>query len=57
VPGTEGRVVVGAGFSGHGFKFVPVVGQVIADLATEGGTGFDLGFLSPGRFTATGGPG
>jgi sarcosine oxidase len=28
-----GPVVVGAGFSGHGFKFTPVVGRVLADLA------------------------
>ncbi len=50
VPGTEDRVVVAAGFSGHGFKFVPVVGEVLADLAIEGQTPFDLGFLAPGRF-------
>ncbi|MFB6304128.1 MAG: N-methyl-L-tryptophan oxidase [Haloferacaceae archaeon] len=31
-------VVVGAGFSGHGFKFASVVGEVLADLATEGDT-------------------
>jgi sarcosine oxidase len=29
-----GDVVVGAGFSGHGFKFGPLVGEVLADLAT-----------------------
>lgn len=27
-----GPVVVGAGFSGHGFKFVPAVGRLLADL-------------------------
>lgn len=30
-----GRVVVAAGFSGHGFKFGPAIGRVLADLATE----------------------
>jgi len=30
-----GRVVVAAGFSGHGFKFAPAVGRVLADLATD----------------------
>jgi sarcosine oxidase len=29
-----GPVVVGAGFAGHGFKFTPVVGRILADLAT-----------------------
>ncbi|CAM3241080.1 Monomeric sarcosine oxidase [Arthrobacter ulcerisalmonis] len=29
-----GPVVLGAGFSGHGFKFTPVVGRILADLAT-----------------------
>ncbi len=32
-----GPVVVGAGFSGHGFKFVPSVGRILADLVD--GTG------------------
>jgi sarcosine oxidase len=29
-----GPIVIGAGFSGHGFKFTPVVGRILADLAT-----------------------
>lgn len=29
-----GPIVVGAGFSGHGFKFVPEIGRLLADLAT-----------------------
>jgi sarcosine oxidase len=29
-----GPLVVGAGFSGHGFKFAPAIGRVLADLAT-----------------------
>ncbi|MFC4533142.1 FAD-dependent oxidoreductase [Sphaerisporangium dianthi] len=31
-----GPVVVAAGFSGHGFKFVPAVGRILADLAITG---------------------
>jgi sarcosine oxidase len=30
----RGPVVVGAGFSGHGFKFGPLIGELLADLAT-----------------------
>lgn len=44
------RVTVAAGFSGHGFKFASVVGEIIADLATAGRTRHPIGFLSPGRF-------
>ena len=29
------NVTVACGFSGHGFKFVPVVGEILADLATD----------------------
>jgi sarcosine oxidase len=40
------RVCVAAGFSGHGFKFCSVVGEVLADLALEGGTGWDVSLFS-----------
>ena len=30
-----GRIVIGAGFSGQGFKFAPGVGAVLADLALD----------------------
>ncbi len=40
-------VVVAGGFSGHGFKFASVVGEILADLALEGGTAYDLAFLAP----------
>lgn len=33
----RGRVVVGAGFSGHGFKFTPLIGRRLADLALADG--------------------
>jgi sarcosine oxidase len=32
------NVAVAAGFSGHGFKFAPVVGEILADLAETGRT-------------------
>lgn len=45
----DGRVVVAAGFSGHGFKFVPVIGEILADLAVDGKTGHPAKFLSLGN--------
>jgi sarcosine oxidase len=35
-------VVVAAGFSGHGFKFSSVVGEILADLAVDGRTSLNL---------------
>lgn len=32
------RIVVGAGFSGHGFKFGPLVGRILAELCLDGAT-------------------
>ncbi|MEY3053230.1 MAG: hypothetical protein RLY31_3015 [Bacteroidota bacterium] len=49
LPGTGGQVVVAAGFSGHGFKFAPAVGTILADLATEGRTEAPIGFLGLDR--------
>jgi sarcosine oxidase len=34
----SGRMIVATGFSGHGFKFAPAVGRLIADLAQGGRT-------------------
>jgi sarcosine oxidase len=48
-PETE-LAVVGAGFSGHGFKFCSVVGEILADLALDGETLHDIGFLRLDRF-------
>ena len=36
------RVLVSSACSGHGFKFASVVGEIQADLVTEGRTAFDL---------------
>lgn len=47
------NVAYAAGFSGHGFKFAPMVGQVMADLATTGATAEPVQFLSAARLTAT----
>jgi sarcosine oxidase len=44
-------VTVACGFSGHGFKFVPVVGEIIADLATTGRTDHPIDLFDPRRLT------
>ena len=36
------QVAIACGFSGHGFKFVPVVGEILADLVVHGRTVHDL---------------
>ena len=43
------QVIVAAGFSGHGYKFCSVMGEVLADLATTGGTAHPIGLFSPER--------
>jgi sarcosine oxidase len=40
------RVVVAAGFSGHGYKFCSVVGEILADLALEGHTRHDISLFA-----------
>jgi sarcosine oxidase len=47
------NVVLGCGFSGHGFKFTPVLGEVLADLATGRAVAYDLSMFDPGRFAAS----
>ncbi|MDA1256959.1 MAG: FAD-binding oxidoreductase [Chloroflexi bacterium] len=48
VPGVD-NLVVGAGFSGHGFKLSPTIGRALAELAVHGrSTSIDM---SPLRFT------
>ena len=39
------RVILACGFSGHGFKFAPVIGDALADLATKGVTAHPIDFL------------
>lgn len=47
------RVAIAAGFSGHGFKFCSVVGEILADLALDGGTRHDISLFSMNRFVAS----
>jgi sarcosine oxidase len=48
------RVVLCSACSGHGFKFAPAVGEVIADLVTTGASAMDLSPFEVTRFL--GGP-
>jgi sarcosine oxidase len=43
-------LVVNAGFSGHGFKFTPVMAEATADLLEFGRTNLPVSFLSKRRF-------
>jgi sarcosine oxidase len=44
------QVTVGAGFSGHGFKFASVIGEILADLAADGDTDHPIDMFRFGRF-------
>jgi glycine/D-amino acid oxidase-like deaminating enzyme len=46
------NVVIGAGFSGHGFKFTPAVGEHLVQLALDDANPLEL--FSLNRFAATG---
>ncbi|WP_296103642.1 N-methyl-L-tryptophan oxidase [uncultured Corynebacterium sp.] len=45
------NIIIACGFSGHGFKFVPVIGEVLADLAIDGRTDHPIELFDPLRFT------
>lgn len=45
-------IVVAAGFSGHGFKFSSVMGEVIADLVQTGRSRWSIDFLSARRLNS-----
>jgi sarcosine oxidase len=53
-PVAPAAVSVAAGFSGHGFKFAPVIGEILADLAQQGRTRHDIALFAPLRFTGRG---
>ncbi len=44
------QVTIAAGFSGHGYKFCSVVGEICADLAIDGATSHDIGLFRLDRF-------
>lgn len=48
-PDLPGLTILG-GFSGHGFKFAPVLGEIARDLALEGRTRWDIAPFALDRF-------
>lgn len=42
--------IIASPCSGHGFKFASVIGEILADLATDRTPQFDLTLFAPGRF-------
>ncbi|KAB5550336.1 hypothetical protein PHYPO_G00052620 [Pangasianodon hypophthalmus] len=47
---TYSNIAIGAGFSGHGFKFAPVVGKVLCELSMGQNPSYDLSPFSIQRF-------
>lgn len=50
LPGCQ-QIIVAAPCSGHGFKFAPVIGEILADLAATGRTDHDISRFSLKRFS------
>jgi sarcosine oxidase len=49
MPGAPNLWLLG-GFSGHGFKHAPVIGQVVTDLVRDGRTDLPITHLDPARY-------
>jgi glycine/D-amino acid oxidase-like deaminating enzyme len=49
IPGVA-NAFVGVGWRGTGYKFAPWVGRVLAGLAVQGGTVYDIARFDPARF-------
>lgn len=45
----DANVLIASGFSGHGFKFSPVIGEVVAGLVLDGRCEFDLSLFGLSR--------
>ncbi len=45
------NMLIASGFSGHGFKFAPVIGEILADLCLDGKTSHPIDRFRISRFT------
>lgn len=45
----QAGIIVASPCSGHGFKFAPVIGEILADLVTRGTTAHDISRFALGR--------
>jgi sarcosine oxidase len=54
VPGSN--ILVASPCSGHGFKFAPVIGEIVSQLVREATPVYDLALFDPRRFDAPGVP-
>jgi sarcosine oxidase len=50
-------VIVGAGCSGHAFKYLPVIGEILADFVMDGKTAHSVELFDPGRQAGRGASG
>jgi glycine/D-amino acid oxidase-like deaminating enzyme len=44
------HMVFGGGCSGHSFKFSPIIGEILSDLALNGTTAHDISLFQVSRF-------
>jgi glycine/D-amino acid oxidase-like deaminating enzyme len=49
LPGFQ-NIYLGCGWNGTGYKFAPLVGTMLSELALEGKTNYDISRFNPNRF-------
>lgn len=49
LPGFK-HIFIGTGWRGAGYKFSPLIGKILSQLALQSGTVYDIKQFSPGRF-------
>ncbi|XP_039612637.1 peroxisomal sarcosine oxidase [Polypterus senegalus] len=47
---SHSNIVIGAGFSGHGFKFAPVIGKILSELSLGSQPSYDISSFKISRF-------